>query len=152
MAFPKVTINFGLLLFLVYLNNIPNCLNHTVSRMFADDTTGWIKKKFTFGKYLLNKRGAQNWRKLSVSPISLTPSGTSSSKLISNYIVLLVGNVLLKSTLNTACAQKWVTKHDIWIDCIKIWSMLYKLSKFWKIWCALRQTRGLKTLDISSLS
>ena len=36
----------------------------------------------------------------------LTHSGTSSTKIISNYIVLKVGNVLLTGTLKTACAQK----------------------------------------------
>jgi hypothetical protein len=30
--------NLGPLLFLVYINNLPNCLNHTTPRMFADDT------------------------------------------------------------------------------------------------------------------
>ena len=59
----------------------------------------------------------------------LTPSGTSSTEIIPNYIVLWVANVLLKVTLKTACAQKWVTKHDVWINWAKIWSMLYKLSK-----------------------
>ena len=43
--------------------------------------------------------GAQNWRKLSVSPISLTLSGSSSYKIMSYYVVLCVGNGLLKGTL-----------------------------------------------------
>ena len=29
----------GSLLFLVYVNDLPNCLNHTTPRMFADDTS-----------------------------------------------------------------------------------------------------------------
>ena len=36
----------------------------------------------------------------------LTPSGTSSTKIISNYIVLSVGNMSLKGTVKTVCAQK----------------------------------------------
>ena len=29
----------GPLLFLVYINDLPNCLNHTTARMYADDTS-----------------------------------------------------------------------------------------------------------------
>ena len=106
-----------------------------------------VSKKVYSWKILAKLTSAQNWQKLSVSPISFTPSGTSSTKIISNYIVLWVGNVLLKGTFKRAWAQKWVT-----LTWIKIWSMLYQLSKFWKIWCTLRQTRELKKPDISSLS
>ena len=60
--------------------------------------------------------------------------------------------MLLTGTLKTACAQKWVTKHDVWITWVEIWSMLHELSKFWKIWHTLRQTRELKKLDFLSLS
>ena len=45
----------------------------------------------------------------------LTSAGTSSTEIIQNSIFFWVGTLLLKGTLKTACAQKQVTKHDIWI-------------------------------------
>ena len=30
--------NLGPILFLIYINDLPNCLNHAIPRMFADDT------------------------------------------------------------------------------------------------------------------
>ena len=51
-----------------------------------DSYTGVHKKVYSWK--VLELTSAQNWRKLSVSPISLTPSCASSTKIISNYIVL----------------------------------------------------------------
>ena len=110
-----------------------------------------VSKKIYSWKILPKLTSASIWRKLSVSRIRLTHSGTSRTKIISNYIVLWVGNVLLTGTLKTACAQKWVTKHDVSITWVEIWRMLYKLSKFWRTWYTLRQTREPKTLDFLSL-
>ncbi len=31
--------NLGPILFLIYINVLPNCLNHAIPRMFADDTS-----------------------------------------------------------------------------------------------------------------
>ena len=33
--------NLGLLLFLVYINDLPNCLQTTTASMFADDTSSY---------------------------------------------------------------------------------------------------------------
>ena len=49
--------------------------------------TGYQKKVYS-SKILAKLTSAQIWRKLSVSRIRLTHSGTSSTKIISNYIVL----------------------------------------------------------------
>ena len=46
-----------------------------------------VSKSLQF-KILAKLTKAQNWRKLSVSPIGLTLSGIFSTEIISNYIVL----------------------------------------------------------------
>ncbi len=40
-------INLGPLFFLVYINDLPNCLKHCTPRMFADDTTLTVCGKST---------------------------------------------------------------------------------------------------------
>jgi len=39
--------NLGTLLFLIYVNDLPSCLEHSTVRMFADDTTLTVSKQNT---------------------------------------------------------------------------------------------------------
>jgi hypothetical protein len=64
--------SLGPLLFLIYINDLPNCLNHTTARMFADDTI--ISYAFDSAKELQNVintelKGLNDW--LTTNKLSL---------------------------------------------------------------------------------
>ena len=90
-----------------------------------------------------------SWKILAklTTPISLTHSCTYSIKINSNYIVLWVGNVLLKDTLKTAWARYArgliITGANIHIIVLySFWSMLYKLSSFEKFGACLDKCKS----------
>ncbi len=90
-------------------------------------------------------------RKLSVSLGSLTPSGTFSTKFIlESSFQFRAGNVLLKSTLKMACAQKIDLIGSKYGVCCTSYQSLEKFGACWEE-CAMSENWFFRRFPIQTL-